>query len=70
MPATPTKPTEKAERCAANSVGQVSHDAEFLDGVCTDVIHLDDEKLHQYSGNVTQFDAMRGQVGQPCDSTK
>jgi len=40
----------------------VSHDAIFLDEVCTDVIHLDDEKLNQYGGNVTQFNAMRGQI--------
>ena len=26
----------------------VSHDAEFLDEVCTDVLHLDDEKLRHY----------------------
>lgn len=26
----------------------VSHDADFLDSVCTDIIHLDDAKLNYY----------------------
>jgi len=26
----------------------VSHDADFLDSVCTDIIHLDDAKLNTY----------------------
>jgi len=39
----------------------VSHDAEFLDEVCTDVLHLCGEKLDAYSGNVAQFDSMRRQ---------
>ncbi|CAI2355383.1 unnamed protein product [Caenorhabditis sp. 36 PRJEB53466] len=33
----------------------VSHDQGFLDSVCTDVIHLDNQKLHYYRGNYTLF---------------
>ena len=29
----------------------VSHDQNFLDNVCTDIIHLDQQKLHYYRGN-------------------
>lgn len=29
----------------------VSHDQSFLDNVCTDIIHLDNEKLFYYKGN-------------------
>lgn len=36
----------------------VSHDQSFLDNVCTDVIHLDQQKLFYYRGNYTQFKRM------------
>jgi ATP-binding cassette subfamily F protein 1 len=36
----------------------VSHDQSFLDNICTDVIHLDMEKLFYYKGNYTQFKKM------------
>lgn len=29
----------------------VSHDQSFLDNVCTDIIHLDQQKLYYYRGN-------------------
>lgn len=29
----------------------VSHDQSFLDDVCTDIIHLDNQKLYYYRGN-------------------
>lgn len=29
----------------------VSHDQSFLDNVCTDIIHLDQQKLFYYRGN-------------------
>ena len=31
-----------------NSLVVVSHDADFLDSVCTDIIHLDNMKLNYY----------------------
>lgn len=36
----------------------VSHDRDFLNIVTTDIIHLHDNKLHQYKGNFAQFDEM------------
>lgn len=36
----------------------VSHDQSFLDNVCTDIIHLDQQKLFYYKGNYTQFKRM------------
>jgi len=33
----------------------VSHDAPFLDKVCTDIVHFDDCKLKYYAGNFTRF---------------
>lgn len=39
----------------------VSHDQSFLDNVCTDVIHLDNQKLFYYKGNFSQFKKMHVQ---------
>lgn len=36
----------------------VSHDQSFLDNICTDIIHLDIQKLFYYKGNYTQFKKM------------
>ena len=36
----------------------VSHDQGFLDDVCTDLIHLDAQRLHYYSGNYMTFKEM------------
>jgi ATP-binding cassette subfamily F protein 1 len=36
----------------------VSHDQSFLDSICTDIIHLDQQKLFYYRGNYTQFKIM------------
>ena len=33
----------------------VSHDQSFLDNVCTDIVHLDMQKLFYYKGNYTMF---------------
>lgn len=40
----------------------VSHDQGFLDNVCTDIVHLDQRKLHYYRGNYTQFKKMHVQT--------
>ncbi|KAJ7192683.1 hypothetical protein O6H91_Y520200 [Diphasiastrum complanatum] len=34
----------------------VSHDRDFLNSVCTEIIHLHDEKLHLYRGNFAAFE--------------
>ncbi|XP_033119145.1 ATP-binding cassette sub-family F member 1-like [Anneissia japonica] len=36
----------------------VSHDQQFLDDVCTDIIHLDNQKLDYYRGNFNAFKKM------------
>ncbi|GAB6022006.1 ATP-binding cassette sub- F member 1 [Chamberlinius hualienensis] len=36
----------------------VSHDQSFLDNICTDVIHLDQQKLYYYRGNFSMFKKM------------
>ncbi|EDO34786.1 predicted protein [Nematostella vectensis] len=36
----------------------VSHDQYFLDSICTDIIHLDMQKLSYYRGNYAQFKKM------------
>lgn len=36
----------------------VSHDQNFLDNICTDIVHLDDLKLQYYRGNFAQFKKM------------
>jgi ATP-binding cassette subfamily F protein 1 len=33
----------------------VSHDADFLDSACTDIVHLENRKLEQYKGGYTEF---------------
>jgi ATP-binding cassette subfamily F protein 1 len=44
------------------SIVIVSHDSDFLDSVCTDIIHIDEAKLNYYSGSVTQFEKMKHQI--------
>jgi ATP-binding cassette subfamily F protein 1 len=39
----------------------VSHDAGFLDNICTDIIHLDRKQLDYYKGNYSQFQSMHKQ---------
>uniref|UniRef100_A0A7E4ZPV1 ATP-binding cassette sub-family F member 1 n=1 Tax=Panagrellus redivivus TaxID=6233 RepID=A0A7E4ZPV1_PANRE len=36
----------------------VSHDQGFLDSICTDIIHLQEQKLHYYRGNYSSFKKM------------
>ncbi|KAM8778405.1 ATP-binding cassette sub-family F member 1 isoform 1-T1 [Rhynchonycteris naso] len=36
----------------------VSHDQGFLDDVCTDIVHLDAQRLHYYRGNYMTFKKM------------
>ncbi|VDD81773.1 unnamed protein product [Mesocestoides corti] len=39
----------------------VSHDQSFLDNVCTDIIHLDQQQLFYYRGNYDRFKTMLAQ---------
>jgi len=36
----------------------VSHDQSFLDNVCTDILHLDQQRLFNYKGNYSSFKKM------------
>lgn len=36
----------------------VSHDQSFLDNVCNEIIHLDQQKLFYYKGNYSSFKHM------------
>lgn len=40
----------------------ISHDREFLDRVCTHVIHFDNTKLIAYSGNFSEFERLRSEA--------
>ncbi|MCK7595484.1 ribosomal protection-like ABC-F family protein [Pseudomarimonas salicorniae] len=39
----------------------ISHDREFLDGVCSQVVHLHDGRAKLYSGNYTSFERQRAE---------
>lgn len=38
----------------------VSHDQSFLDDVCTDIVHLDNQKLYYYRGNYCKVQSAPG----------
>lgn len=40
----------------------VSHDADFLDSVCSDMLHLDDGQINAYRGDFSYFESMRGKI--------
>mmetsp|Transcript_7212 Transcript_7212/g.7306 ORF Transcript_7212/g.7306 Transcript_7212/m.7306 type:complete len:844 (+) Transcript_7212:246-2777(+) len=40
----------------------VSHDSDFLDSICTDIMHIDETKINSYNGNVTCFEKMKNQI--------
>ncbi|CAK9113385.1 ABC transporter F family member 4 (ABC transporter ABCF.4) (AtABCF4) (GCN20-type ATP-binding cassette protein GCN4) [Durusdinium trenchii] len=44
-----------------HAVVVVSHDADFLDNICTDILHLEDKKLIHYRGDYTAFKKMHEQ---------
>ena len=39
----------------------ISHDREFLDAVCTAIVHLEQCKLVRYSGNYSAFESLRAE---------
>jgi ATP-binding cassette, subfamily F, member 3 len=39
----------------------ISHDREFLDGVCKSIVHIDQCKLTRYTGNYSAFELMRAE---------
>ncbi|ESQ45978.1 hypothetical protein EUTSA_v10000736mg [Eutrema salsugineum] len=44
-----------------NTLVVVSHNVDFLNTVCTDIIHLHDQNLHSYRGNFDAFETGYGQ---------
>ena len=39
----------------------VSHDRDFLDHVCTHIAHIEQQKLHLYTGHYSDFESMRAE---------
>ena len=39
----------------------ISHDRDFLDNICTHIIHMENRKLNMYTGNFTGFEEERAQ---------
>ncbi len=39
----------------------ISHDRDFLDGLCTHIAHIEHEGLKTYTGNYSQFEAVRAE---------
>jgi ATP-binding cassette subfamily F protein 3 len=39
----------------------ISHDRDFLDGLCTHIAHLEQETIKTYTGNYSQFEAVRAE---------
>ncbi|RUO75992.1 ATP-binding cassette domain-containing protein [Idiomarina seosinensis] len=39
----------------------ISHDRDFLDEVCTDIVHIEHQRLNSYRGNYSQFEAQRAE---------
>jgi len=39
----------------------ISHDRDFLDGLCTHIAHIEQEGLKTYTGNYSQFEAVRAE---------
>jgi len=39
----------------------ISHDRDFLDGLCTHIAHIEQETIKTYTGNYSQFEAVRAE---------
>ena len=39
----------------------VSHDREFLDQLCTRIAHIENQKIHLFTGNYSQFESLRAE---------
>ena len=39
----------------------ISHDRDFLDAVCTDILHIEHQRITPYRGNYSQFEAQRAE---------
>ncbi|HSH42695.1 MAG TPA: ATP-binding cassette domain-containing protein, partial [Arenicellales bacterium] len=39
----------------------ISHDRDFMDGICTHVAHIEDRRLQVYTGNYSEFESRRAE---------
>ncbi|MFZ5843215.1 MAG: ribosomal protection-like ABC-F family protein [Pseudomonadota bacterium] len=39
----------------------ISHDREFLDGICSHIVHVEQQTLNKYSGNYSSFEKQRAE---------
>ncbi|WP_017444321.1 ATP-binding cassette domain-containing protein [Gayadomonas joobiniege] len=39
----------------------ISHDRDFLDQVCSHILHIENQKIHSYSGNYSAFEKQRAE---------
>jgi ATP-binding cassette subfamily F protein 3 len=39
----------------------ISHDRDFLDQVCTRIMHIENEAIHLFTGNYSQFESLRAE---------
>ncbi|AYV78352.1 MAG: uncharacterized protein Edafosvirus10_27 [Edafosvirus sp.] len=49
--------TNHLSKSTDNTLIVISHNIDFLDEICTDIIHLEDQQLSYYKGNYTNFKA-------------
>ena len=47
--------------CVRVAFWKVSHDQDFLNSVCEEILHLDHQRVNQYKGNYDQFKEMETQ---------
>lgn len=52
---------EKWLRLYQGTLVLISHDRDFIDSIVDKVIHIEQKKLHEYTGNYTSFEAQRAE---------
>jgi len=45
----------------AGTLVLISHDRDFLDAICNQILHIEHSQLHTYSGNYSEFERLRAQ---------
>jgi ATP-binding cassette subfamily F protein 3 len=55
---------EKYLQNYAGTLLLISHDREFLDRVCTHIVHFDNRQLKNYTGNYSEFERLRAEARQ------
>ncbi|QGX39981.1 ATP-binding cassette domain-containing protein [Permianibacter aggregans] len=52
---------EQFLRSFAGTLIVISHDRDFLDGVCQQIVHIEHQKLNKYTGTYSAFERQRGE---------